>query len=262
MLRNQSRLEALMADRDLEALVATTAQNVRYITDYELPSLYIHQYHGSYGIALRGRQPVLVTSMAGLEYMVGRPVATSDIRTTGTYVVSRRKGARLDVAEEETLRLRETCPHYESARDAIVAVVRDAAVVGASIGIDESGVKPSDFRSLSRELGDYHLIEASDLFKEIRAVKTPDELALLRQACTINEEAAAKAFATCACGVSETAVEAVFRSEAARLGADPVHWETTMGSRSSGSYYASDYVGQYGDIIRSELKRSLSPLLG
>ena len=47
-------------------------------------------------------------------------------------------------------------------------------------------------------------------------------------------------------------MEAVFRAETARLGADPVHWETTIGPRSTGSYYAGDYIGRRGEIIRSD----------
>jgi len=252
MLRNDARLQRHMSERGFGALVAATAQNVRYLTDYESPSLYIHQYHGSYGVAVPGREPVLLTTLAGLEYMVGRPVATVDIRVTGTYVVERRKGAKLDPAEEETYRLRDTSPHYRSVIEGLAAIVRESAPAGSAIGVDESGFKPSALRDLREALAGYEFVEASEVFKDIRAVKSAAEMALLRKASWINEFAAGQAFAFGGTLVSEAAMESVFRAESARLGADPIHWETTLGPRSSGSYYAGDYVGRPGDIIRSD----------
>jgi Xaa-Pro aminopeptidase len=222
------------------------------LTDYESPSLYIHRYHGNFALAFPGSEPVLITSLAGLEYMIGRPVATSRIFTTGTYVVGRRPGARLDPAEEETYGLRETSTYFPTTIAALLAAVREDAPDGGAIGIDETGIKMSLWRELAAALDTYTLIEAAELFGEIRRIKSRDELALVREAARINEYAAGKAFALSSRGAAEMDMEAVFRAEAARLGADPVHWETTIGPRSSGSFYAGSYVGQPGDIIRSD----------
>ncbi len=158
----------------------------------------------------------------------------------------------MDPAEEETYSLRESSPHFMSQSDAIIAAVRENVPRSAVVGIDEEGMALPLWRELAAALDPCETVEAAALFREVRRVKSADEVVLLREAARINEHAAEQAFAISAGGAAEVEMEAIFRAEAARLGADPVHWETTIGPRSSGSFYAGSYVGQRGDIIRSD----------
>jgi Xaa-Pro aminopeptidase len=251
MLRDDARIHAAMAAHGLRALVATTAENIRYLTDYDSPALYIYRYPGSYAVAMAGRAPVLIVGMAGLEYMVERPVATKDIRTTGTYHVERRAGAALSPAETAVQELRSGCPHYDTVEEALLAVLAEGGAAGA-VGMDERGVTPALWRALAGRLPGGRLTEAAGILTDVRHVKTPEELELMRQAIAINERAATRAFAVAAAGQPESAMEAAFRTEAAAAGADPGHWETTLGPRSSGSFHAAGYVGRPGDLIRSD----------
>jgi Xaa-Pro dipeptidase len=251
MLRDPSRVDALLAARGLRALVATTAENVRYLTDYDAPPLYIYRYPGAFAVARPKADPTLLVGLSGLEYLIERPVTTRDIRTSGTYYVERRAGASLSDAEDRLQALRARCLHHPKAEDSLVACLADAGGQGA-IGLDERGLSPVAWRALTLRLAPAPLVEASDLFAELRRLKSPDELALLRRALAINEHAAARAFEMAAAGQPESAMEEVFRTEAARAGADPGHWETTLGPRSSGSFHAGAYVGRLGDLIRSD----------
>lgn len=252
MLRDNQRVQDALSSQGLRALVATTAENVRYLTDYDTPALFISRYPGAYAIALPNRDLVLIIGISGLEYIVERPVATRDLRTTGTYIVGRRQGAFLSSAEDRLQALRATCPHYATAEEAILATLGEIGGARGRIGIDEQGIPPATWRTLSQRLPETTLVEAGAIFSHIRRVKTPEEIGLLRQAAAINEQAANRAFSLAREGVSEEALEQAFRTEVARAGATPGHWETTFGPRSSGSFHAGPYAGCRGDLIRSD----------
>lgn len=251
MLRDDARIQATLAGQGLRALVATSPENVRYLTDYDAPGLLVYRYPGVYAVARPDRDPVLIISLAGLEYMTERPVATKDIRTTGRYHVERRPGAQLAPAEEQLQSWRATCPHYRTAEDALLAVLGEAGSRGP-VAVDERGLTPAAWRSLARRLPGVPLVEAAVTFVDLRRRKTAAEVALLRQAAAINERAATDALALARPGVSELELEEAFRGEVARAGADPGHWETTIGPRSSGSFHAGAYRARPGDLVRSD----------
>jgi Xaa-Pro dipeptidase len=252
MLRDPMRVQAALATGGLTALVATAAENVRYLTDYDTPALFIYRFPGAFAIALPDRDPILIVHLSGLEYTIERPLTVRDVRTTGTYAVGRRVGTILSSAEGQLQALRASCPHYASADQALLAVLREAGVDRGAVGVDEHGIAPATWRALAQGLPAAMLVEASRSFAEIRRVKTPTEVALLREAAAINERAAASAFGAARPGVPETALEETFRIEIARAGAVLGHWETTVGSRSSGSFHAGPYPARSGDVIRSD----------
>ena len=64
MLRDDMRVQQALTAHGLRALIATTAENVRYLTDYESPGLYIYRYHGTFAIALPRRDPVRQVRLA------------------------------------------------------------------------------------------------------------------------------------------------------------------------------------------------------
>ena len=252
MLRDNQRVRAALAAQRLTALVATTAENVRYLTDYEAPALFIYRYPGAFAVVPVDRDPALIIQISGLEYLIERPVATDHLYTTGTYHVGRRIGAALSEVEERLQALREASPHFPNAQEALVAILREAGAAHGQIGVDENGVSPAVWRSLASALPGATLVEAGAIFAEIRRVKTQEEITLLRRAAEINETAAARAFRVAGEGVPEMHLERTYCEEIARAGAVPGHWETTLGPRSSGSFHAGDYRGRRGDIIRSD----------
>jgi Xaa-Pro aminopeptidase len=252
MLRHPQRIQAALAAGGLRALVASAAENVRYLTDYDTAALFIYRYPGAYAVVLPGRDPVLIIHLSGLEYTMERPLTIRDVRTTGTYFVGRRAGAALSRSEEQLQGLRASCPHYPSAEEALLAVLREAGADAGAVGIDEQGMAPAMWRALAQRLPAATLVEAGTILAEIRRVKTPDEIALLREAAAINERAAGRAFEAVREGIPEQALEEAFRNEIARAGAIPGHWETTLGSRSSGSFHAGPYPARPGDLIRSD----------
>jgi Xaa-Pro dipeptidase len=252
MLRDQRRIQAALSEHHLRALVASTAENIRYLTDYDTPALFIYRHPGAYAVALPDEEPVLIVPISGLEYLVERPATTRDVRTAGAYFVGRRAGAPLSPAEERLQTLRASCPHYPSAEEAVRAVLHEAGADAGAVGIDEQGMAPATWRTLAQWFPAATLVEAATLFAGIRRVKTPDEIALVREATAINERAAALAFGAVRDGIPESVLEEVFRSEVARAGAVLGHWETTVGSRSSGSFHAGPYPARPGDLIRSD----------
>ncbi len=252
MLRDSKRIRMALSASNLTALVATAPENVRYLTDYETPALFIYRYPGAFAVVFPDRDPILIIHVSGLEYTVERPLTIEDVRTTGTYFVGQRTGATLSPTEKQLQALRASCPHYPSAEEALVAVLGEGGADKGVVGVDEQGISPALSRRLAQRLPGARLTEAGMVFAEIRQVKTQAEVALLREAAVINERAANRAFEAAREGITEKTFEEIFWREIAQAGAVPGHWETTVGARSSGSFHAGDYPARHADLVRSD----------
>lgn len=124
MPRNVDRLQKAMTAEGLQAMVATAAENVRYLRDYDTPALFI-------------------IGISGLAYIVDRAVTTQDIRTTGTYFVGRRQGPSRSPSEDRLQALRSSSRHHPNAEGSILAVLAEAGATRGRIDIDEHGISPA-----------------------------------------------------------------------------------------------------------------------
>lgn len=161
---DRARLDDLLGGAGVDLVVASSPHNTRYLTGG-----YRHHFHDR--MPAGGRSSYL--SVVGYPrerpdaaFLVGRPGEQEEQRRAGVWVPNVVDEGRSSALVGELL-------------------AREAASVGAAAGTIalELPFLPADtLLSLQRELPRAKLIDATPLLEELRLIKRPDELALLKEA--------------------------------------------------------------------------------
>ena len=253
MLLNRERARTIMRDRGLDALVATSPENVTYATGYGNWTIYTFRDQEVYGIVPRDGPIALVVPIDAMDYLAQVEIDAPALYTYGTFYTVRDPRASLAGEEARLFDLRERTEHYGDGMAGLRQALADLEV-GGVMGVDERGMPPARWRRLLAAFSGRTIVEAHELFRTIRMVKTEEEIRRLRATAAGVEQAMLAAFAAAAPGVTETALEQIFREVAVARGVIPGHFETTAGMRSAGSFPASAaYHIKADDVIRSDV---------
>jgi Xaa-Pro aminopeptidase len=120
--------------------------------------------------------------------------------------------------------------HSRDLGSALAALVAGAGAAAGTIGIAGFHVLPAPaYLALRERLPDARLVDASDLTANLRIVKSPAELDLMRAASRISDDAMRAGLAVIEEGATETAVAAAAEAVIRAAGAEP-SFVTEMGS--------------------------------
>lgn len=253
MLMNLKRAQKLMQENRLDGLVASSAENVTYVTDYSSWTMYTFKDMEVYGILSQGGETALVIPIDGIDFIAQRPPHTSRIYSYGTFHVEHKPGAKIEGAPARIVELRKSSTHRPSATEALKQALMDLGLVGERIGLDERGMPQARWQHVVGALPDTSVSAAGELFRAIRMIKTDDEVRLLCRAVAAVESGIQAAFAGAYPGMIEADLERTIRTVTVSLGANPGHCETSAGTRGAGCFPPSEeYRLQLGDVIRSD----------
>ena len=256
---NRERAEDIMARNGLEALIAASPANVFYATD-------VYPYGRSYAILPldRGVEPALVTPISGSTPVVLMSQSwIRDVRYYGEfYVVTRFAEELLSEAER---RLIEAQGSWERSRasdpvDVLVKLLEERGIKRGRIGLDDSNLRRDDplWDGIGAYLPGLEVVPAAGLFKEIRMVKTAEEIRRLQEAVRITEAAWEEALESVHGGMTEKEFAGTFMSAIASGGGVNqtylgIYWPPIAFGRCtafSDIAQPSDYRLRRGDIIR------------
>ena len=237
MLLNRERAVELMMRFGLDALIATTPENVTYTTGFVGWSQAVYPY--------RQQVYVLIPRSSSVEPGMVVPgqedtyLAQQDPWITYLRVYAKRGGlirdagaAAANAEEKRYLRIADA-PAHRDAPEALVRLIRDRGLDRARIGVDQDRMAPEGWEALRTDLPHAQFIQAASLFRLIRMIKTPDEIARLRHAAEVNEAGYRAIFAAARAGAMDTHLAAAYR----RAVADPGgkwHWLHLSAGRRAG----------------------------
>jgi len=189
-----TRLTAAISSRELGAVVASSSPNVTYtggsFIDFPpLISFVVTTAAGAQGIVMNEADSIYFREYSWID----------DIR-------SYRYAASLVEANLEAVRL-------------LAELLRELGASDA-VGVEETQI-PALYRdALASELRGARLADATDVFDEVRVIKTPGEVELMRYAALASDKAIHTGFALARPGDSEQQLAASIQGAATRLGAD------------------------------------------
>lgn len=284
MLVNKPRAYAVMDKYGLDGLLAATQVNVYYLTDFWGALMRMGRSFFNYAVLPRDESlpAALVTSGVELNRLVEMPTWVPNVVAytaparlssrdydTGTeepeagapFAWPVRAGSALGDKElqwqamsaayaEKTL----ATPSY-----ALRQALRDAGLAKATVGTDDP--RPIAWMN---QLGLPSLkgVEATNIFREIRMVKSEAELALMRDAARINEDALNAGIRALCAGATWGEIEVAYGMEMARQGGRGVYITAGTGGMSAdtapvGEPIMFDALGEYrhyhGDIGRTAI---------
>lgn len=127
---------------------------------------------------------------------------------------------------------------HGSLASALTAALKELTSAGATIAVEIDDMPLALYRDIDRHLQDegYKLKEVEGRVRQARAKKDSRELALLKQAAAIADEAFIAALARFHLGMTEASLRAELDYEAQKRGAEGTSFPTIVASGSNGSF--------------------------
>lgn len=185
---NMERAFEVMQSRGVDAIIASSLENVYYLSDYW--SLGQQLRCGTHVFALLPLDgvPTIVAPINEVDLIVDSGSWIDDICFYGAFDVD---VGETDEASEQTLRLVDLYRASKPEADAVSALLRaleGRGLTRGALALDTSGMSSGFLEVLPKELPDANFVEGMDLLREIRLVKTEEEVSRIRRATEITEK--------------------------------------------------------------------------
>ena len=262
MLANRERILQKMEEFDLDVIIASHPENVSYLSDFQshLPYMYRFLNVESYALFPRREdiEPALIITRVDIAWAARYPTWVREVYPFGNRFYSVYPEGTLSEGEKRYKEILDDEARYApTAGDAIVKALKRKGLDKGRIGLDEKNVYPLTREQIVSGCPHAKLIDAFELFRVIRMVKTPEELKRLKTVGVMNEEAAQSVLNLLGEGVSEDELAQHFLEMTAKSGAVFEFWNTAAGTQSSMNIMAnghffppSSYRLKKGDMFR------------
>ncbi|MCR4398035.1 MAG: Xaa-Pro peptidase family protein [Firmicutes bacterium] len=254
MLLNVKRAMEVMKRAGVEAIVATSPENVTYVSGYRSFSQQIIKATQVYAVvaAREDCKPVLVAPIGDLDCMADRgPIAP--VKAYGVFHVFSDSAGESRPEFDKFLALLSD-RRFETPQQALSAALKDLGIGGGRIALDSTGLTPPARQSIPAALAGYSVTEGWSLLREMRMVKTPEEVARIRTATEIAEHAVSAVLSVVHEGMTEIEMCELFNESVMRRGGVPLLTCIGVGARSSlPNVQPSPAAVKRGDIIRFDV---------
>lgn len=223
MLFNQSRAKRIMAAESIDALVATSPDNVTYASGYWAMSHWARP-GGPQAYAVipadGGTSPCLIAGSGNLDHVVDGESWVTEAYRYGFFATKTDGDALSDLDRRYAALLK--APDHGDAASALVAALRDRRLDRARVAIEETGIQPALLEKVRQELPHADIVPGARVFRAIRTIKTPEEIERLRGAVRTTERGIVAALRLAKPGVAERELIAEFDRTVITEGGVPV----------------------------------------
>ena len=237
-IANLPRLHAFMDEAGLDALVLRSGQNFTYLSGVAYPGTL--QRHMDLTDSTR---PVLL-----LWPRKGEPVILANKIAAG--LVERDGWSDRIVLYEA---------YVDSPYTKLAELLRDSGLAKARIGFEKDYLSAEHWENIAREAPALTMVECTALMDRVRWIKTDEEVALIRRAADLLDDAYLEAFRRIRPGDTERKVHADMIGTCLRLGFEWAHGILNTFKNTVPYGGESDLVIEKGDAIRTDY---VSYLLG
>ena len=251
MLLNRSRATAIMEQNGLDGLIATTPENVTYLTDHHGDYWMIRAISVFAALAKGKENAVLVAPASQVTPLTptnidivaygGIPLVVSDI-------------GKANDEDKALLECRQGLELLPGAMPALFKAVSDLGLTKSRVAVDERNFTPRQFAELKAEYPNADFVDGYDLFRLIRAVKTDAEVERLRRSVQATEAGIRNAVQILVPGVTEKELANAFNVGVTETGAVPLFAVICTGHRSAHTNtIPGATVVKKGDVVRFDL---------
>lgn len=250
MLLNRERANAIMDREGLDGLIAVEPINVYYLSDYWGALMRMRRRFYNYALLPRDPAAPAALIVTGVEHLrfFHKPESTwmPSVQSYVHPVYLDRRDFDPDVEDAEHVEYGMKWPIRHdtlSPRDEeylkFIEGNRGTASVNATYALKkaivEAGLSESMLGSDDPRVGPWlneiglpklRVRDAYTTFREIRMVKTPEEIAIMRKVATMNEEALETVIGSLEVGMPRDELEIIYNTEVARRGGRAVYLAT------------------------------------
>jgi Xaa-Pro aminopeptidase len=245
----RARLLGVLEAEGLDALIATTTENLYYVTGFRSIAHALFRGLELYGVFTR-QGTGLVIPYIDTTGVAADGIVADHLACYGKFFFD--YAADPGVIGEKVRQW--TAAPAAGPAEALAGVLGDLGVTGRRVGLDEAGLFPQAWQRLGERLRGTTLVPAYQLLRGARSVKSPQEIGRLERAAQIAEDGIAAVLAMLKPGVTEAGAGHVYEQEVLRRGAAPFFTVITMGERAAlADVYPSGRALRPGDLVRFDL---------
>ena len=257
MLLNKERMLEKMDAFNLDAIIASHPENVSYMADFQsqLPYMYRFLFVESFAFFPRqpGIAPALFVSKSDVAWPARYPTWMPEVYTFGNPFYAVHAADAMSAGERKFKQLLDDRDkHGLTAGQAIVKALRQKGLDRGRIGLDEKNLSPATREEIAQGFPHAEFIDAFELIRVVRMVKTPEELDRIKEVGLSNERSVQSVLNRLAPGVSEEELTQHFLECTAKEGAIFEFWNTASGTQSSMTIMSN---GHHDPRARYRLKK-------
>ncbi|KON30157.1 hypothetical protein AC482_04530 [miscellaneous Crenarchaeota group-15 archaeon DG-45] len=251
---NMERAYETMQSRGVDAIIASSLENVYYVSDYWSLGRQLRCGTNVFAILPLEGEPAIVAPLNEVDLIVDSGSWIGDVRFYGAFDVDVEEAGE---ASEQTLRLIDLYRDSKPEADAVSALLGALEARGLShkvLAVDASGLSSEPMTALPKKLPDAKVVDGLELLREIRLVKTEEEVRRIRRATEISEKSMEDALEIARSEIMEVELAGIFEYSVASDGGRVTYNLIGFGERSAFPHpIPSDSEARRGDIIRMTL---------
>ncbi|MCI8464695.1 MAG: aminopeptidase P family protein [Lachnospiraceae bacterium] len=223
-----NRAKEVCNQHSVDLLIASVAENIEYLSGFfplGVASLYSTEAYLVF--CPSSGQKAVITAAADAPTLLELGFS-GDIYPVGGFCFTYIDGDRMSDSVRSVLKKR-----YASVSDALEAAICSMNQAQARIAIDESRMPVTTWRKLEHAFPACELLSAASIFPEIRRIKHPEEIALLKKSANITESSFLRLLPFIEEGVSEAELYWHFNEGIIQEGATPYFCAITIDERSA-----------------------------
>ncbi len=185
---NRERAQQIMKREGLQALVATTPENISYVIGSQLRTTnWTMQIYAVLPQQTSARaRLILPTNRLGVIAQMGLPDA--DLYLYSDFFLEGSPEGKASTPDIDLFyNLLGRTQTYAGPIEALQAALHDLDISQGPLGVDEMRIAPALYARLKEELPNGVIKPAYALFREVRQVKTAEEIRRLRRVAELNE---------------------------------------------------------------------------
>lgn len=248
-------MEQVMEKYGIDALVATTPENVAYLTGFWTLTSLRHRARQNYAVFCKKEMTAdMIISKGLVDHPLQENSWVGQFYLYGEFYFAPVSRNGLDDESRNLFQTMDRLPQHKSALEALIHCLKDHGLSKGWIGVDQGSDTLFLGDALERHLPGLKTKPAYDLFREIRILKTPEEVQRIQGATEVAEKALSEAIKEIKEGVSEKELALVFKEVVVRQGGIPTIECIGGGPRGAfPSVEPSDRGIRKGDLVRFDV---------
>jgi len=251
---NRDRTLELMQSRDVEAIIASSLENVYYISDYWSLGQQLRCGVQTFALMPLEGDPAIVAPLDELDLIVDSDTWIEDAVLYGSLDINVAEPKEVSEQTRKIIDLYVAADPEADAVSALVKALEQRGLTRSTIALDTSGISPDLFELLKKKLPDAKLIRSVDLLQEIRLIKTRAEIERIRRATEITEKSMEDALEIARSDIMELDMAGMFEYSVAYDHGRVTHNLIGFQERSALPHpVPTPLIAQRGDAIRLTL---------
>ncbi len=231
---NRERALQVMDRHHIDALIASKPSNLKYLCNYES---FMHKHiPGTEAYVVLpnqpGTKPTLIAPVIDMELAVDMLPYVDEIVPFGQFIYYSSPGIELCERDRWVKVKSIDSTVLPTALEAVISVLNKLGLAGKRIGLDESYFLPKPYHKFASRLPAADVVDAFDILREIRMVKTPEEVEIMEAAVRALEVGLETSLKLAAEGVSEKDFQNLSEKTVFERGGIPVFTALYFGAES------------------------------